>query len=247
MKWRCALIQQRLPDYPDGDLSPFWKRRVASHLEVCPDCRQEAEELAEVMSVYKAHPLPEPGPDFWQGFQQELHLKLAQVNQAPETAPRRLRIPHYLLGATAMAGILALAIYLGPFSQPSSTLQMAKPQGDVKAPEMALGQEAKRAKTATAAAPAPPPPATRQPVVAAAPAVKMEAAGARLAKPAGAPAEEAEFSLAAGKAEAPRKMAQNEEGILSEDDDLDWDLDSVVADLSKEERQHLKSRLESRR
>jgi len=89
MKWRCALIQRRLPDYPDGDLNPFWKRQVASHLEVCPDCRQEAEELAEVMSLYQAEPLPDPGPAFWQDFQQELHLKLAQVNQTPAPSPWR--------------------------------------------------------------------------------------------------------------------------------------------------------------
>jgi hypothetical protein len=246
MKWRCALIQRRLPDYPGGDLSPFWKRQVASHLEVCPDCRQEAEELGEVLSLYQAHPLPEQGPAFWQEFQQELHLKLAQVNQVQEPEPRRLRVPHYLLGASAMAGILALAIYLGPFSRPSSTLQMAKPQGEVRAPEMARGQELKQAKKAMIAAPAPPPPAVSQPVMAA-PAGQTEAAMARLAKPEAAPAEEAEFSLAAGKSDSHRKVASKEEGLLAEDDDLDWDLDSVVADLSPEERQHLKSRLESRR
>jgi anti-sigma factor RsiW len=121
MKWRCTLIQQRLPDYPDGDLSPFWKRQVASHLEVCPECRREVEEITEVVSLYQAHPLPDPGPEFWQNFDRELHLKLAQlnqVNQAPESTPRRLRLPHYVLGATAaMVAMLALAVYLGPFSE----------------------------------------------------------------------------------------------------------------------------------
>ena len=71
MKWRCALIQRRLPEYPDGDLSPFWRRHVAAHLEVCPHCRQEAADLGEVMSLYKAHPTPEPDPSFWQNFEQE--------------------------------------------------------------------------------------------------------------------------------------------------------------------------------
>ena len=246
MKWRCALIQQRLPDYPDGDLSPFWKRQVASHLEVCPDCRQEAAELAEVMNLYLAEPIPDPGPAFWQDFQQELHLKLAQVNQTPKPALWRLRLPHYLLGATAMAGILALAIYLGPFSRPSSTREMAKPQGEAKAPEMALRQEPSRAKVATAAAPAPPTPAATHPV-AMTPALKTEAAAEKLAKPEPAPAVEAEISLAAGKPGGQQKIASSQEGALSEDDDLDWDVDSVVADLSREERQCLKSKLESRR
>ena len=246
MKWRCALIQRRLPDYPDGDLSAFWKRRVASHLEVCPDCRQEATELAEVMSLYQAQPLPDPGPAFWQDFQQELHLKLAQVNQTPEPAPWRLRLPHYVMGAAAMAGVLALAVYLGPFSRTSSTPQMAQPQVKAKGPEMALRQEVKQGEKVTAAVPTPPAPAATQPV-AAPPAGKPATAAPMMAKPAPAPAEEAEFSLAASKPEAPRKVAGAEEGLLSEDDDLDWDVDSVVADLSKEERQSLKSKLESRR
>ena len=246
MKWRCALIQRRLPDYPGGDLSPFWKRQVASHLEVCPDCRQEAAELAEVLDLYRAQPRPDPGPAFWQDFQQELHLKLAQVNQATAPAPRGLRLPHVLLGAGAMAGILALAVYLGPFSPSSSTLKMAKPQGETKAPAVAVHQETQRAKTVTAAAPAPPPPAATR-AAALSPAAQTEAQGAGVARPEPAPAGEAEISLAAGKEGAPQKVASSQEGLSSDDDDLDWDLDSVVADLSKEERQCLKSKLESRR
>ena len=249
MKWRCNLIQQRLPDYPGGDLSPFWKRQVASHLEVCPDCRQEAAELAEVMSLYHSEPLPDPGPAFWQNFQQELHLKLAQVNQTPEPSPWRLRLPHYLLGATAMAGILALAVYLGPYSRSTPTPQLAKSEGEIKAPALALGEQHQRAKMATAPAPAPPALRAPQPV-ALAPAEKTdktEPALARVAKAAPAPAQEPEINLAAGKAGGPQKVANGQENLSSDDDDLDWDLDSVVADLSREERQCLKSKLESRR
>ena len=243
MKWRCALIQRRLPDYPDGDLSPFWKRQVASHLEVCPDCRQEAEALGEVMSLYRAHPLPDPEPAFWQDFQQELHLKLAQVNQTPAPSPWRLRLPYYLLGAGATAAILVLAVYLGPFSQQSAPLPLAKPQGETKVPVAALEQRANLAKKAMVAAPAPPALTAAQPMMKAA--GQNGAAVARAARPEAAPAEEPEISLAAGKADAGRKVARGEEGLSSEDDDLDWDVDSVVADLSREQQQCVKSKLES--
>jgi hypothetical protein len=249
MKWRCTLIQRRLPDYPDGDLSPFWKRQVASHLKVCPDCRQEAAELSGVLSLYQSVPLPDPGPAFWQDFQQELHLKLAQVNQTPEPLPRRLQLPHYLLGATAMAGILALAVYLGPFSRSASPPQLAQSQGEAQAPALAQGGEPQRAKKALMAAPAPPAWRAPQPI-ALAPAEKAEkteAALGRVAQPAPAPAQEPAISLAAGQAEVPRKAANGQEALSADDDDLDWDVDSVVADLSREERQSLKSKLESRR
>ena len=246
MKWRCALIQPRLPDYPDGDLSPFWKRQVASHLKGCPECRQELEEIAEVVSLYQAHPLPDPGPEFWQDFQRELHLELAQVNQVTEPAPGRLRLPHYVLGATAMAGLLALAIYLGPFSPPSSQPQLAQPQGEAKTPKMAVHPAPQRAKLATSPAPAPPTPAATPPA-AVATAGKTEALAVQVAKPASPPAGEPQYNLAAGKLDADQKAALDVERLLSEDDVLDWDVDPVVADLSREQQQHLKSKLESRR
>jgi hypothetical protein len=246
MKWRCALIQRRLPDYPDGELSPFWKRHIASHLEVCPDCRQEAADLAEAVSLYQDHPVPDPGPAFWQDFQRELHFKLAQVNQDPEPAGSRLRLPYYLLGASAMAGVLALAVYLGPFSQPASVLKVAQPLKEAQAPAMARPQGGLKAKMATVPPAAPSPPVAAR-AAAMVPAAKTEAQAVAVAKPEAAPAADPEFSLAAGRDKKPQRLAASEEESLMEDDDLDWDVDSVVADLSREQQENLKSRLESRR
>jgi len=44
----------------------LWKRLVEAHLKACPECRRELEELAEVVRLYQAEPLPDPGPEFWQ-------------------------------------------------------------------------------------------------------------------------------------------------------------------------------------
>jgi anti-sigma factor RsiW len=233
MKWRCALIQQRLPDYPDGDLTPFWKRQVASHLEVCPECRRELKEVTEVVNLYQAHPLPDPGPEFWQDFNQELHLKLAQVNQAQEPAPRRLRLPHYVMGATAaMVAVLALAVYLGPFSRTVSKTHLAQPQNEAKVPVASLYKVTQQKKMATAPAPSPPQP---------------KALAVQAAKPAVLPEGEPQYSLASGTLNADQKAALDVEKLLSEDDVLDWDVDSAVAGLSREQQQRIKSKLESRR
>lgn len=248
MMWRCALIQRQLPDYPDGDLSPFWKRLVAAHLKVCPDCRRELVELTEVMRLYEAHPLPDPGPAFWEEFDRELHLKLAQVNQSPEPAPWRLRLPHYLVGATALAGILILAVYLGPFSPPSSGPQLAQRQEAAKAPAEAVPPETRRAKEMTPTVPGPPPPAMAK---RAAPdlAPPSVTPPALLAKPEAAPAGEADINLAAIKPGQPQglKGENGEEGLWADDDVLSWDVDTVVSDLSRQEREDLKRRLESGR
>lgn len=246
MTWRCALVQRRLPAFPDGDLSPFWRRVAAAHLKVCPECRRELEEFTEVVRLYQSQPLPDPGPAFWQEFDRELHVKLAQVNQAPEPQPRRLRLPHYVMGATALAGVLALAVYLGPFTQSSPTPQVAQRLEKSKAQEMTLDQERPRAKRATAVAPAPPPAAASR-SLALMPAEKSETAAAQLAEPAPVPAKDAAFSLAAGKAERAGHSAGDEDDLWADDDILSWDVDSLVADLSPEEKQTLKSRLESRR
>jgi anti-sigma factor RsiW len=129
MKWRCALIQRWLPDYPDGDLSPFRRRRLEAHLRVCPDCQKEWAELQEVARIYQEHPLPVPGPNFWEAFNRELHLKLAGLNHG--TAPERRRLKAaYWLGAPAVAVLL---LFLSHY------LVTLLPQG--KAPQLAESQK----------------------------------------------------------------------------------------------------------
>ena len=36
MKVQCALLQRWLPEYPDGDLSVFWRGRLQAHLSAAP-------------------------------------------------------------------------------------------------------------------------------------------------------------------------------------------------------------------
>lgn len=110
MKWRCALLQRRLPEYLDGELTGFWPRLIKAHLEACPQCRQELEALAQVVQALKAAPVEDPGPEFWTQFNRELHLKLAQTAHEAESTPApapkwQFRIPLYL-GAPALAVLL---------------------------------------------------------------------------------------------------------------------------------------------
>lgn len=219
MTWRCALIQRRLADYPDGDLSAISKRFIAAHLEVCGDCRRELEELKEVERLYRAHPLPDPGEEFWQAFQQELHLKLAQVNQAPAPEPRWRRLPHYVAGAAALAAGLVLALYLGPFRTPGPTPMAGRP-----APKLAEKVEGRAPAAPAAVARKAAPPTSGEPQ---------------------APAGEAELSLAAGRDRLP--APNGEESLWDDEDLLNWDVETVVSDLSPEERAHLKKRLEAGR
>ena len=130
MKWQCALLQRWLPEYPDGDLPAFWQRRLKSHLEHCPACRQELAALREVVAAIKAAPVTEPSPEFWTEFSRELHLKLAQVSHEIQAAPQAPRpwwgkLP-YILGAPALA-ILALWL-VTYFTNPERPALAPQPQ-----------------------------------------------------------------------------------------------------------------------
>ncbi len=114
MTWRCALIRRWLPEYPDAEASSLRKRLAARHLRRCPECRRELQEIEETLRLIQAHPVADPGPEFWAEFHRELHLKLAQANQAPTPEPRRRLLPYFLAGAPALAVlVLWLGGYLG--------------------------------------------------------------------------------------------------------------------------------------
>lgn len=150
MKWRCALTQRWLPAYPDGDLPAFWRARIRSHLKRCPACREELAGLEEVARMVRAAAPPEPEPVFWENFQRDLHLKLAQAAPAQGPAPSRFSRWPYLLGAPALVGLL-LWVAFGYLHLERSTL--APP------PRMAKQEKAseKMAATPQVKAPAPTP------------------------------------------------------------------------------------------
>jgi hypothetical protein len=123
MTWRCALIQRWLPEYPDAEAAGFKKRLAARHLQHCPECRRELQAIEETIRLVQTHPVADPGPEFWDRFNQELHLKLAQVNQAPVPEPNRRLLPYFLAGAPALAVLLLwLGGYLGTLPMPPARL-----------------------------------------------------------------------------------------------------------------------------
>jgi hypothetical protein len=119
--------------------------------------------LEEVVRAVKTAPAPEPEPAFWDNFNRELHLKLAQSVPAP--APSRFfRMPYYLVGAPALAVLLLWVAfgYLKP-DQPvlAPVPQVAKQEKALEQmappPQVAKQEKAleKMAPTPQAAAPVP--------------------------------------------------------------------------------------------
>jgi len=87
--------------------------------------------LQEVIQTVQAAAVPDQGPAFWQTFQRELHLKLAQSAPVPAPEPSRFfKMPYYLLGAPVLAGLLFWAFtQLGqPPHKPLQTAMVAPEQ-----------------------------------------------------------------------------------------------------------------------
>lgn len=231
MKWRCVLFQRWLPDYPDGELSPFWRRHLEAHLPGCPDCREEWAGLQEAVKEFRRHPLPAQEPAFWEAFNRELHQKLVQVNyQTPVPEPRRFKLP-YMLGAPALVVLLIyLSSYLVNLPLPGKApLQVAEPQKVEQPSGMAGEVRLKMAKERQTSLPAP-----------------TEAGRFQ-------EAEADQLLLAHQKASGVNGVAPEQVlyvGLndgLWEEDAPSWDVDAVLADLSQPERQALVEKLSTRR
>lgn len=218
MKWRCALLQRWLPEYPDGELSGFWRWRLKAHLKGCPACRQELATLKEVEEALKAAPPADPGVEFWAVFNRELHLKLAQTAHAAGAVsdpPRRrgFRLP-YLVGAPAVAILLLMVV--------AQYLDFTKP----------VWQQ-----TQVSQAPAPPAEAP----------VRFKAETAP--KMAAIPQKEAAEPAGAPEGEQFVYVISPEEDLAGEDDlDLTgWELDSVLAGMSDQEKEDFLRKLRQRK
>jgi hypothetical protein len=231
MKWQCALLQRWLPEYPDGDLPAFWRRRLAGHLEHCQECRQEQAALREVVAAIKAAPVAEPEPDFWPEFSRELHLKLARVAHEAQESPAGvakpwwLKLP-YLVGAPVLA-VLALWL-ITYFSSPERpalypTPQVAQQEAPQKALEAPKVAETPKAPGAPQFVNAPSTPPVRTPAL--------------TEVPLGATAEQFCFAT------------MGEEGPCP-DDDLDLsssDLDSILAGMTDQEKEAFLKRLNQKK
>lgn len=68
----CAEVQDNLSAYLDEVLDPDEHQAVASHLLVCPDCREELKTLRETIQLLHSLGDVEPPP----GFHQQLHARL---------------------------------------------------------------------------------------------------------------------------------------------------------------------------
>jgi 5-hydroxyisourate hydrolase-like protein (transthyretin family) len=61
----CQRIQDQLQRFLDGELAEAAQEEVQAHVEACPECREELQQLAQVISILDETIGPEPAPPGW--------------------------------------------------------------------------------------------------------------------------------------------------------------------------------------
>ena len=107
----CTEIKENLSCYVDGAMAMDQALRMRRHLEGCPSCAAEAEQLESLRSLLRAHGRIEPPP----GLAQNVKLRLSQRSQLTVWDRLGVRIEN-LLGPVAIpatAGLLATILTFG--------------------------------------------------------------------------------------------------------------------------------------
>lgn len=115
----CTECRELLWSYLSKELSPSEAKKIEEHLQGCPSCRQEAEELSLVIaSLGEEVPLPA-------NFSQELHEKLVSVaeemaNETPTVKEKLLNglkaLPRSRTFRTLAPALACLVLVIGVFS-----------------------------------------------------------------------------------------------------------------------------------
>ncbi len=109
---RCDDVLINLPDYILGKIEPNLRRSVEYHLDSCPKCRAELEEMKEPIRLLGEIEVEEYPVTFWQ----ELHASIMERVSRPSHAGRRVPV---FAGALA-AFLLIVGVGILEFSHKST-------------------------------------------------------------------------------------------------------------------------------
>lgn len=105
----CADVRENISAYVDGELSADEKISFEEHINSCPDCKKELDEMMQIIRLCSNMPLQQ----LPEGFRDELHEKLTAVaarSKNIETIGKPRKIPHAKTFASIAAGILLVFI-----------------------------------------------------------------------------------------------------------------------------------------
>ena len=110
----CEEYIEYLAAYADNELEGDLRERVRRHLEECPSCRRECEELKQVAALYRDAAVPQPTDARWAKVAGAVE-RCALTRAAPEEAPARARLHDWRWwrsGALAAAAVVLVVFFL---------------------------------------------------------------------------------------------------------------------------------------
>ena len=104
----CDRYLELLSQSLDGPLSELEQNALQAHLEICPDCRLLAQQLAQIhgeLSTWEDHPVPE-------GFTPGVMDQIRALNDTPKNIVPLWKRPQFkALGSVAACAVLCLGLW----------------------------------------------------------------------------------------------------------------------------------------
>jgi hypothetical protein len=117
----CEETRPLLSCFYDGELGAAERERVATHLELCPNCAGELAALAQLHRKSQLLRSPEPPADLWDRIAQRLAAGRVTVPARPGVAnKRRFVLIAGVLAASLVIGLLGLTVMRRGRSNPDS-------------------------------------------------------------------------------------------------------------------------------
>jgi hypothetical protein len=117
----CRKLRKLMPLFAGDDLGPRRTQAVRAHVDACPACRRELEELRAALARFKTAAMDESVPDWSEGEWKALMVRAAGVTLRGGEKGRawdgRVLLPRWA-AASALGALIGLAVLSALFRRP---------------------------------------------------------------------------------------------------------------------------------
>ncbi len=126
----CQNIHELMVDALYDELADEHKAKFDAHLQSCPDCARQYQQMAETLKVMSKRETAEPKEAFWSTYSERLSERLESEHDILLRTRRPIRLPYLALRVGAVAAVLMVGIFLGKWiwtdEQPGRLVSDAK-------------------------------------------------------------------------------------------------------------------------
>lgn len=109
----CQKNQEMMVEALYNELADDSKANFDAHLQSCPDCARQYQQMAETLQIMSQREAVEPDEAFWAGYSERLSERLESKLDTVLQTKRPIRLPRLTLRVGAVAALLMVGIFLG--------------------------------------------------------------------------------------------------------------------------------------